>query len=208
MPNVSELIDLVAHNGYLSGPLSFLIAFVASVLGPNFFVPGGTILISIGTLAGSQLIPWTVCLWASAGAACGSAVSFGLGIWLGPTILNSRYLRNRRPLVEKAHRLFEDYGFVAVFVGYFSGPLRAVVVTTAGVAGMGTLRFHLTNAIAALVWGPVFIGQGAVFGALVDRNQPLVLVMPIAAPALIAAVSVILAVAWRQYRRSRRRRPD
>jgi membrane protein DedA with SNARE-associated domain len=204
MPNVAQLIEFVASNGYLSGPLSFLVAFIASLLGPNFFVPGGTILIAIGTLAGSQLIPWTVCLWASAGAAAGSAVSFGLGVWLGPKILNSRYLRERRPLVDRAHRLFESYGFAAVFLGYFSGPLRAVVVTTAGVAAMSALRFHVVNVVAAFVWGPVFIGQGAVFGALVDRNQPLVLIMPVAAPVLITMISVILIFAWRRYGRSGR----
>ena len=208
MPNIAQLVDFVADNGFLAGPLSFSVAFVASVLGSNFFVPGGTILIAIGTLSGSQLVPWTVCLWASAGAACGSALSFALGVWLGPAILNSRFLRERRALVEKAQRLFESYGFAAVFVGYFSGPLRAVVVTTAGVAGMSAVRFNIVNVIAAFVWGPMFIAQGAAFGALVDRDQPLVLVMPLAAPAAITILTIVVALLWRRWNRSRRTRSD
>lgn len=187
------------------GPLAFALCFAASLLGPNFLVPAGTIMVSIGTLAGSQLISWTVCFWASAGAAVGSAISYGLGVWFGPAILRSRPLRNRQRLVEAAHDLFKSYGFAAVFVGYFSGPLRAVVVASAGVAGMGAIRFNAINVIAALVWGPVFCAQGAAFGTLVDRDQPIVLLMPIAAPVTVTVVSVLAAIVWRQWKVSKRK---
>jgi membrane protein DedA with SNARE-associated domain len=193
----AQIVEFIATNGFWTGPLSFALALFSSILGPNFFIPAGTILVSVGTLAGSDLIQWTVCLWAAAGAACGSIVSFALGVWLGPVILQTRFLAKRRDLVERAHVLFETYGFAAIFVGYFSGPLRAVVVATAAVAGMSPLRFHIVNVVAALVWGPVFIAQGAIFGALVDRGQPWFLLVPIGAPLILAAVSVVATLVWR-----------
>src|SRR5947209_2667810 len=121
-----QIVEFIALNSFWAGPLAFLLALFASVLGPNFFIPAGTILVALGTFAGSHLIQWTVCLWAAAGAVTGSIVSFAFGIWLGPIILQSRTLKKRRHLVERAHALFETYGFAAIFVGYFSGPLRAV----------------------------------------------------------------------------------
>ncbi len=204
MPIVDQAVGFISDHGHWAGPATFFVGLAASILGPNFFIPAGTILVSVGTLVGSGLVPWTVCLWASLGVACGGAISFYLGIWLGPAILMSRALRNRRSVVHKARDLFAVHGQAAVFVGYFSGPLRAVVIVGAGIAGMNALRFHFVNVVAALVWAPAFLAQGAAVGALVPQSPPIKLLLPLLVPLLLAALTALCALIWQRLKRRSR----
>lgn len=196
-----QIVAFIADNEYWSGPLSFMLACAASIIGTNFLVPIGTILIATGTLVGAELVSWTVLIWAASGAGLGSAISFAMGGWLGPIITRSFILRRRGALVERAHSLFESYGLTAIFMGYFSGPLRAVVAMTAGVAGMNNLKFHLINAVSAPIWAAVTVAQGAVIGASVSIKHPLFLVTPIAAPILAGGISVVAAMLWNIWRK-------
>lgn len=201
-----QIIVFIAGNAHWAGPLSFGLACAASIIGPNFVVPVGTILVGVGTLVGGGLIPWTIVIWAASGAAAGTGTSFTIGRWLGPWITGSFLLRDRADYVGRAHALFEAYGSAAVFVGYFSGPLRAVVAVTAGVVGMGNVRFHLINVLAAPVWAVATLAQGAVIGAAIGTDHPLFLAAPIATPVFVAGVSLIGALLWSAWRKVAERR--
>ena len=64
MPNVAQLVELFASNGYQPGPLSYRIACVASLLGPKSSTLGKANLIAIGTLTEAKQTPRKACLWA------------------------------------------------------------------------------------------------------------------------------------------------
>lgn len=205
-PSISQQIAaFIAENGHWAGPICFTLALAASVIGTNFVVPVGTILIAVGTLVGGGLVSWTLPVWAAAGAAGGTALSFAFGRWLGPRITGSFLLRKHADLVERAHLLFAKYGAAAVIVGYFSGPLRAVVGTIAGIVGMQNLAFQVVNAGTALVWAFFSVAQGAIIGAAIGADHPLFVVAPIATPLFVAALSVGSAALWAAWRRGTRR---
>jgi membrane protein DedA with SNARE-associated domain len=58
---------------------------------------------------------------------------------------------------------FKKWGMLAVFVGRFFGPFRAVVPLIAGLNAMPWLNFQIANVASAAVWAagillPGFIG--------------------------------------------------
>ena len=78
--------------------------------------------------------------------------NIGRGYYAGPLYVAMR------------ERLFEKYGVMAVFIGRFFGPLRAVVPLIAGTATMPLIPFQLANVASALLWAAVVLAPGA-FGA-------------------------------------------
>jgi hypothetical protein len=116
---------------------------------------------------------WTLILWIVLGAAFGSGLSYALGTWLGSRMRDRWPFKYRPELFERAHAVFERYGIVAVFIGYFIGPLRGPVPVAAGIAGMPYLRFHVASVLSAVVWA-----------------DPIALITPIVVPALTIGIPV------------------
>ena len=65
-------------------------------------------------------------------------------------------------------RFFEKYGGKSVAFGRFVGPMRAVIPLVAGMMGMPTGRFLAANILSAIVWAPVYLLPGIVFGASLE----------------------------------------
>ncbi len=197
-----RIIAFIADNALGGYSLVFVIAFAASLIGSNFVVPAGTVLVAVGTLVGGGIVSWIIAVWAALGAAGGTAVSFAIGRWIGPKITQSFLLRRRAQDVRRAYDLFNTHGTAAVFVGYFSGPLRAVVAVVAGVVGMSSIRFQVVNVLCSPLWAIVMIAQGAMMGAAVGADHPFFLAVPILAPVLASGAAVIALVLWGLSRRS------
>jgi membrane protein DedA with SNARE-associated domain len=53
--------------------------------------------------------------------------------------------RHARGRLNRARSLFERFGFVAILIAYFSGPLRAPVAGAAAIAGMARWNFEMAN---------------------------------------------------------------
>lgn len=196
-PFSQQIVDLIATNSFWAGPIVFALSLAASVLGPSFFVPAASILVAAGVMVGAQVISWTIVFWASAGAAIGTAISYGLGLWLGPRLQQTWPLKTRAEIIERANVLFERHGFIAVFIGYFFGPLRAPIAFVSGVARMKHLRFECANISGALLWSPLAVAQGAIFGTLLGPRHPLLLGALFVVPAITVTFSTAAAYLWR-----------
>lgn len=130
--------------------------FIVGVL-----IPATALLMMAGGLVGSGTLPLLpTLLWGYLGAVLGDALSFQIGKWMGPKVLRCRPLDNHRRTVAKARLFFYRYGFLAVLIGRFLGPLRSTVPTVAGVMNMPTFRFQLANIISALFWVPGLLAPG------------------------------------------------
>ncbi|MES1942748.1 PA-phosphatase-like phosphoesterase [Salinisphaera sp. PC39] len=148
--------------------LVFAAALAESLFLAGLLVPGALLMFIAGMLIGTGSLPAIPTLaWAVAGAVAGDGASYALG----------RYGR-RRPWFRRGPRLartlargeafFAAHGGKSVILGRFVGPLRAVIPTVAGAAGMSWRHFLVADVIAAIGWAPVYILPGAVFGASLE----------------------------------------
>jgi membrane protein DedA with SNARE-associated domain len=85
--------------------------------------------------------------------------------------LRWRYLKSHRKHVARARLFFYRYGFLAVLIGRFLGPVRSVIPTVAGAMGMPQARFQLANVLSAAAWMPALLAPGYLAAISVDAAK-------------------------------------
>ena len=69
-------------------------------------------------------------------------------------------LRRYRHAIARTRLFFRRYGFAAVFLGRFLGPIRSTVPLVAGMMAMSQTRFQLANVASAVLWAPMMLAPG------------------------------------------------
>ena len=139
----------------------FVITFLESLPGISLLVPATAMLLVVGALLGAGTIdPVPVLLAATGGAIIGDAIGFWASRALGPQVVRRWLPRSQRRAYARALLLFRRWGWAAVFVGRFLGPVRAVAPLMAGVARMREHRFQTANIASAIVWAPAMLLPG------------------------------------------------
>jgi membrane protein DedA with SNARE-associated domain len=143
-----------------------LVAFVESLAIVGTLVPAGIVMFGAGALVGhgSLELAWTLAV-AVAGAVAGDALSFELGRREQDRVRAWPLFRRHEDAIAKAEELIERHGAVSVLIARFTGAVRAFVPLLAGFARMPAGRFYATNVASALLWAPLHILPGVVFGA-------------------------------------------
>lgn len=151
-----------AHESW--GPYIVLVlAFCESLAFVSLFIPATIILWGVGAAIGvAGLDFWPLWLAAAVGAALGDWLSYWIGYHYHHQIAGMWPLNRNPQLLPRGHRLFEKYGVMAVFIGRFFGPLRAVVPLIAGTATMPLLPFQLANWSSAFIWAAITLAPGAI----------------------------------------------
>ena len=131
----------------------------------SILIPSTAILLGVGALvATGELSLFPIWAGASIGAILGSFLSYGIGWRWGNAILSLWPLRNHPDLVARGNAAFRRWGVVAVLIGHFFGPLRAVVFVMAGIARIPPLLFAPVNIAGCLAWAYVTPKFGEVAG--------------------------------------------
>lgn len=193
---VDQCVRLIETHQAWAGLIVGLLAFGESLILIGILLPGTTVLVIVGGLVGAGLIsPVPVVLAAIAGAALGDIVSYYLGVKLGRGVVHKWPLNRYRREIARARLFFLRYGFAAVFVGRFFGPVRATVPLVAGMMGMNQHRFQLANILSALVWAPAVLGSGWLVakgaGELIHFDMTTILALT--AVVIVAAIVIALA---------------
>ena len=63
-------------------------------------------------------------------------------------------------LLVRGEAFIQKWGPLAIFIGRFSGPLRASVPIVAGMLGMPQKTFQIANFTSALIWVAVLLELG------------------------------------------------
>ena len=157
----------------LAGPLPYLgvfaVAFAEHALFVGTFVPGEVILPLTGVAAATTgVVAWPL---AAACATAGGFLADQLTFWLGRWWM---LRRGGRPwpagpgrlatAAAVVRELYRRHGALALVVGRFVAGVAPFVAPGAGWAGMPYARFLPANALANLLWGPVMVGSGYLFG--------------------------------------------
>lgn len=158
---IDQAVQFIQDHQAWAGLVIFLMTFGESLFIVGLFLPATVLLFAAGTLIGSETISvGPILLWGIVGAIAGDAVSFWLGRWFGPKMLRHKRLDPYRRNVARARLFFYRYGFLAVLIGRFLGPLRCFVPTVAGVMGMPEIRFQIANIVSAVLWMPALLAPG------------------------------------------------
>ncbi len=148
--------------------IAMAFAFGETVAFISIVIPSTAILLGVGALVASgQLTLFPIWAGASIGAVCGSILSYGIGWRYGEVILSLWPFRNHPDQIEKGNAAFRRWGGLAVVIGHFFGPLRAVVFVMAGVSRMAPMLFIPVNIVGCLLWAYVTPVFGEVAGHLI-----------------------------------------
>lgn len=188
----------VRAHAALAAPVTFLIAFLESFPLVSILVPSTALLLAIGALVGGDMLqPGPVILACIAGGILGDAAGYWLARAIGPYAVRRRLPRSFRRIYAWSVVVFRRWGWWAVFIGRFLGPMRAVTPLAAGVTGMRNWPFQTANILSAIIWAPLMLMPGTIGGWLARQlgEKP----DPLAIGAVVGAGLVL----WIGYQRLR-----
>src|SRR5471032_607443 len=189
-----KLLHLLSGHPAWALTVVLLAAFFESIAFIGTFVPGSTAMFVAGALVGtgSLNLGW-VFACALAGAVAGDAASYWFGCSHKETIARLWPFRTHPGMLTAGKRYFEAHGIKSVVFARFIAPLRAVVPVVAGMMGMRPGRFLVINIISALIWAPVHILPGVVFGASIELAGAVSF-------RLVAVLAILVAGTWLTFR--------
>jgi membrane-associated protein len=188
--------------GWLGYALLFAIVFSETGLLVGFFLPGDSLLFTVGVVAGAgDLNIVVVNLVLMAAAMIGDSTGYLIGRSTGPRIFNRPNSRLfKREHLMRTHRFYEKYGGKTIIYARFVPIIRTFAAFVAGVAEMPYLRFLPFSVCGATGWVVLMttlgytLGQVAFVRQYFDKFVLLIIVL-----SLLPAISEVL--------KARRREP-
>jgi membrane protein DedA with SNARE-associated domain len=164
---------ILSHKDW-AGPILCGMAFGESLVLVGLFFPATFIMVFAGlAIEQGQLDATTVIGWSIVGAVAGDAVTYWIGLWIGPKIVHHWPVNRYKKGVAQARLFFRKYGFLAIFFGRFLGPVRPTIPLVGGIMRMPQLKFQAANVASSIVWVPFMLFWGYAFSLLVGDNQAL-----------------------------------
>ncbi len=146
-----KLKAFIAAGSY---PVLFAIVFSETGLMMGFFLPGDSLLVTAGILAGQHILdPWALCGLLSAAAILGDNTGYWIGRKTGPVIFKRpKSLLFNPAHVERAHGFYERYGGKTVVIARFVPIVRTFAPVVAGVGKMPWRRYILFSVTGGAAW--------------------------------------------------------
>ena len=158
---VQPVVDFVRVHAAWAAPIVFMLAFMESLAFISLLVPAWGALVAMGTLIAAGYVSfWPVWIAGAVGAALGDWLSYWVGVKLEYRVQHIWPLSRHPDLIPRGERFVKRWGVPGIFIGRFSGPLRAVVPLIAGIFEMPRLRFQIANFTSAFVWAAVLLFVG------------------------------------------------
>lgn len=200
-PRLIELLATVM-TGWWGYATLFAIVFAETGLLIGFFLPGDSLLFTVGVVAGAgQLNLFLICAVLIVAAIVGDATGYLLGKKAGPHVFNrpdSRFFK--REYLIRTQEFYEKHGGKTIIYARFVPIIRTFAPFVAGVAGMSYARFAAFNIFGGIGWVVLMTTAGYYLGGIpfIQRHFEKVVI-------LIVLVSV-LPIAFEVWK-SRRTRP-
>jgi len=161
--HIQPLVDFIKAHQVWAAPIVFALAFAESLAFISLLVPAWGALVLIGTVVqAGGLNFWPIWIAGSIGAALGDWLSYWIGKKLEHTVQHIWPLSKYPQMIPKGEEFIKKYGALGIFIGRFSGPLRASVPLVAGIFEMPFWRFQIANFTSAFVWAASLILLGDV----------------------------------------------
>jgi membrane-associated protein len=130
------------------------IVFSETGLLVGFFLPGDSLLFTVGVVSGAgHLNIFAIILALTLAALCGNASGYALGRNVGVKLFdrpNSKVFR--REHLEKTQAFYAKHGGKILIYAQFMPIVRTYAAFVAGVAGMGYAHFFMFNVVGCVGW--------------------------------------------------------
>ncbi|NBE51265.1 DedA family protein [Streptomyces boluensis] len=172
-----------------------IIVFAESGLLIGFFLPGDSLLFTMGLLVATGKLDtaplWLVCTLVCLAAILGDQAGYLFGRKVGPALFNrpdSRLFKQEN--VAKAHEFFEKHGPKSLVLARFVPIVRTFTPIIAGVSKMNYRSFITFNVLGGVLWGAGVTLLGAWLGQIefVHKNIEAILILIV----LISVVPIII----------------
>jgi membrane protein DedA with SNARE-associated domain len=162
-----EVVEFVRNHKAWTAPIVFALAFGESLAFLSFVLPAWAALVGIGVLIRAGEVNFVAVLVAGAlGAALGDWLSYWIGTKCKRSIARVWPFSSHPDLLPRGEASIKKWGVLAIFIGRFSGPLRATVPILAGVLEMPFRSFQAANFVSAFIWVAILLTLGDVGATL------------------------------------------
>jgi membrane-associated protein len=196
--NLSDLPALIKWAGYI-GLTTIVFAETGLLIG--FFLPGDSLLVTAGLVAGQEYINvYILGVLLNVAAICGNSVGYFIGLSAGPRIFtreNSLFF-NRKHLIS-AREFYARHGRKTIILAQFVPIIRTFSPVVAGAGQMPYRLFLVTSILGTTlwVWSMLFTGYFlARYIPGVDKHIELVVIVVVFVSILPGIISW-----WRQRNR-------
>ena len=185
------------------------IVFAECGLLVGFFLPGDTLLFTLGLLVGTGVVDtplWEVCVLLAVAALLGNVVGYEIGRAAGPAIFRrEESALFKRENVERASAFFDRWGAPAVTLARFVPIVRTFITVVAGVARMDRRRYLAYSTVGAVLWAAGVTVLGYFLGSIPfvrDHVDTILAGVEVALLGVVVlSVAPVLLDAWRRRRR-------
>jgi membrane-associated protein len=170
LTNPDRLIYLLSTTmtGWAGYLLLFLIVFAESGLLVGFFLPGDSLLFTVGIVAGAgKLQIGTIIAMLAIASIAGDGIGFLLGATLGYRLFqNPKSKIFRREYLDRTHEFYERHGGKTIIYAKFVPIIRTFAAFIAGVGKMKYSRFIAFNVVGACGWVTLMVTLGYNLGGI------------------------------------------
>ncbi len=140
----------------------FLVIFCETGLVIFPFLPGDSLLFTVGVIASLSQINLTVLvILLMIAAILGDGLNYTIGHFFGKRLIGSKWIKHA--YLKKAQDYFHRYGAISVVMARFVPLMRTFVPFVAGFSHMNTKRYMVYNCLGGVVWVIFFVGLGYFF---------------------------------------------
>jgi membrane-associated protein len=192
-----KLIHLLSTvlTGWVGYLVLFLVVFAESGLLVGFFLPGDSLLFTVGVVAGAgKLDVVSMIVMLAAASILGDGIGFLIGNKIGYrlfTRVNSPIFR--REYLDRTHAFYERHGGKTIVYAKFVPIIRTFAAFIAGVGRMNYMRFLTFNVCGAIGWVTLMLLAGYSLGNVpfIRKNFQAVILLIIAVSLLPAAIHAL-----------------
>ena len=163
LTNPDKLIELLSTSmtGWAGYLLLFLIVFAESGLLVGFFLPGDSLLFTVGIVAGAgKLHIGSIIVMLAIASIAGDGIGFFLGTTLGYRLFqNPKSKIFRREYLDRTHQFYERHGGKTIIYAKFVPIIRTFAAFIAGVGKMKYGRFVAFNVLGACGWVTLMMAE-------------------------------------------------
>jgi membrane-associated protein len=172
---------LIQNFGGWSYLVLFLIIFCETGLVVTPFLPGDSLIFTVGAIAATTLslrIEWIFFILTLA-AISGDSTNYWIGFFMRSRVFRGKNIRFiKREYLERTHQFYKRHGGKTIVLARFIPIIRTFVPFVAGVGEMTYWRFLFYSVLGSMAWIAIFTFGGYFFGNLpfVKSNFSIVMV--------------------------------
>ena len=175
----AHLLNWIAIFGPWFYVIMFLIIFCETGLVVTPFLPGDSLLFTLGALAALEngLDLWFLLISLTIAGILGDTVNYHIGKYLGVKVFEKENRFFKKKYLDQTTAFYDRWGSFTIVAARFAPIARTFAPFVAGIGSMNYKRFISYNIFGAFAWVFTFILAGYYFGNLpvVKRNFHIVI---------------------------------